>query len=1380
MSIFTGSALVYTQRCSSSGCVSDIAVSSQNTSVATVSPDSHSSVGDANVTTTVTAQGAGTVDIHNTWQCPGDPAPTTNVVSVTVQTMPGLSSGSSGANNPNAAKVNDPISTFSGELTNQFAADLSLGGPMPLSFSRYYGSGLSSDGITTGTLGTNWRHNFGWLLNNTGTEVDILSANGALIEFTENGGLWEQSANAAVIYQLVEDGGTGEFTLLDVKNKRLYIFSSAGLLTSISDGLGNQHSLAHNGSDQITSVTDGVGRTLTFTNTGTKLTSVTDGTRTVSFAYTVDDLTSATSALGDVTTYAYATGGLLTSYTQPEGNTPITQVFSNNQVTSQTDGEGNTTTLSFGGSNVTTITDPLAAVTTHTHTASGEISKVQDPDGNSITIASNAAGQRSSVTDRQGSITSMTYHVPSGRFDTLTDADGNTTSFSYTSRVSSGVTQYDLTGITHKNGNTESMVYDASGNLTSSTDQLGNSSTFTYNGNGQKLTSTNRLGGTTSKIYNPDATLASITDPAGNSVSFGYDLLKRPNLTTHPDSSTESFTFDNANRLLTSTDENGNATTLAYDNNGNLSSIINSSGDTISFIYNDNDKMISKTDPMGNPVLTTYDQAGRVATYTDEATNVTTNGYDALGRLTSVTDPLGNEWGTSYNLEGVVASRTNPLGNTTTFNSDDMGRITTFTSELGNSAGFTYDAMGLIATSTDLNGLVTTYSRDNAGHLSSVSLNGTSISTTYTRNNFGQILTSTDPNGNDWGRGYDNGGRLTSSIDPLGNMSAVIYDNRNRISEITYPEAMGTLTMSYDPAGNMLERSYSDGTSLNYTYDGNNRLLTANGITNVYDANGRITNNNGIATGYDVRGRIISITYATGKEITYTYNAGDQLVSVTDWAGANTTFSYDITGQLTGITRPNSINRTNSYDDDSRLVGITEGATASINLTLDANGQVLTATRTLPDAASSNDQLDINNTFDAGSQVTGYTYDELGRITNATGNSYSWNLASRLTSYTKAGSTTTMAYDGLGHRISRTIGTNTTSNYVWSYALLLPSILIEKQGVTDYRYYIRMPGGELLYSMNATTNERSFYHFDEMGNTAFISDDSGSIIGSYAYTPFGGLTSSTGELDNLFTWQGEMGAMDEGNGLYYIRARYFDSDTARFISRDPIEAINPRNINPYQYSFNNPLKYRDITGRKPGQPDAEPSIPTSELGGAAVATLSLGLKSTSSALSGSGIGLFGDSFNLGLHLSEDEIDTDKVLEDVGLITVDVGSIGLTATAATAEAGAVTGASVTGPAIAIYAIARLGIATYEAYWDLQAAEQRLEATKFAGELNKKKAARIQAEKQAKAKRKIQEISEARAQKEQALRDQMKAEEAALEYDTFERKEALEWLAKLLSK
>ncbi|KPL25654.1 MAG: hypothetical protein AMJ75_00055 [Phycisphaerae bacterium SM1_79] len=1093
----------------------------------------------------------------------------------------------------------DPINTFTGELFCRESTDLDLGGPMPLYFQRYYASYLRRSFIV-GDLGSNWRHNFDARLNWSNNTITYITQDGRVTDFLQDLGTgdWNQLTNTDTPYQLSAEAGR-DATLYDPEDDRIYTFDYTtggvilGKLVRIEDGRGNVHTVTYDlATGQVETVSDGLGRTLTFTYNDDaipKISAVSDGTRSVSFQYTdpidTEYLTLVTDALSGVTEYSYkdtsadADHALMTSTTRPLGNVPYSQTFfdtsaaASGRVATQTDADGNTFSFDYSGLE-TTLTDPLGNTRAHTHTATGEFSSRQDQAGLSFTMGSDSTGRRNSLTDRLGHTTTIDHNMPSGNISAVTNPDGTTSTFGYTARLVGGLTLYDVTSITHADGATESLSYDALGNATSHTDQIGNTTAATYNANGQPLTTTNVAGATTTNTYNADGTLATTTDPAGNTTTFGYDSLKRLNLITFADGTTRSFTYNNHDQLLTRTDGNGNTTTLTYNANGNLTSTTDPLGNTTAFEYDGNDRLLSVTDPLGNTASITYNQLGKVKTITDKNGNVTTMGYNTLGRLISITDPLGNVDTITYDAEFIIASSTNPLGNTTTFTSDSMGRITSTTSPLGNVSNVTYDGMGRITAVENARGQTTTHSYDARGLLSSITLPG-SITASYTRNNLGLIIDISDPTGNNWQRAYDSQGRLTSTTDPLGNVISYQYNNRNRVSKISLPT--GTLDFSYDGVGNITRKLYSDATDLNYTYDVMNRLIGADGITLGYDANGRITSSNGLTVTRDAGGRIADITLATGKVITYTYDGRDLLTQVADWLGGTTTFTYDAAGRLTGIARPNGVVTHYSYDSEDRLTGITEGSVSNITLTLDGIGQITAATRNVPLEPNFTDSTK-DFSYDAASQISAYTYDGMGCLTNDGTRTYTWDLASRMTGYTEDANTVTFTYDALGQRLSRTEG-GTTRSYVWNYALGLPSVSVVRDGGDDLCYYVYTPGGRLLYSIKAADNNRCDYHFDEMGNTLFLTDSAGAIAGSYAHSPYGEILSSTGGLDNPFTWQGEYGVMDEGNGLYYVRTRYYDANTSRFISRDLNEAIGPKNVNPYQYALDNPLRFVDVTGK---------------------------------------------------------------------------------------------------------------------------------------------------------------------------------------------------------
>jgi RHS repeat-associated protein len=85
-------------------------------------------------------------------------------------------------------------------------------------------------------------------------------------------------------------------------------------------------------------------------------------------------------------------------------------------------------------------------------------------------------------------------------------------------------------------------------------------------------------------------------------------------------------------------------------------------------------------------------------------------------------------------------------------------------------------------------------------------------------------------------------------------------------------------------------------------------------------------------------------------------------------------------------------------------------------------------------------------------------------------------------------------------------------------------------------------------------------------------DSSGNVLNAYEYDVFGAVRSSTGSTANAFTFTGEQ--TDASTGLEYLRARYYDSATGRFLSLDPMG-------DGYDYAYDNPANYSDPSGLSP-------------------------------------------------------------------------------------------------------------------------------------------------------------------------------------------------------
>ncbi|MBR1599268.1 MAG: RHS repeat-associated core domain-containing protein, partial [Lachnospiraceae bacterium] len=118
--------------------------------------------------------------------------------------------------------------------------------------------------------------------------------------------------------------------------------------------------------------------------------------------------------------------------------------------------------------------------------------------------------------------------------------------------------------------------------------------------------------------------------------------------------------------------------------------------------------------------------------------------------------------------------------------------------------------------------------------------------------------------------------------------------------------------------------------------------------------------------------------------------------------------------------------------------------------------------------------------------------------------------------------------------------------------------------------------------LNAQDNGKDYfvYHFNNVGSTMVVTDSKGDIVETYNYTPYGELIDGEYREDILFLYNGQYGVVTDNNGLYYMRARYYNVEIKRFINQDVLLGVLERisSLNRYAYVEGNPVSYLDPFG----------------------------------------------------------------------------------------------------------------------------------------------------------------------------------------------------------
>jgi RHS repeat-associated protein len=694
---------------------------------------------------------------------------------------------------------------------------------------------------------------------------------------------------------------------------------------------------------------------------------------------------------------------------------------------------------------------------------------------------------------------------------------------------------------------------------------------------------------------------------------------------TNPDGTTQS-TYDWRTGNVTKVIEPGGRTTsYAYDEFNNVTSTTDHLNRTTRYEYDSKQRLTKATDALGNVSRTEYYSDGLRLFEIDAYDRITVFHYDPFGYPRAVTNPENETTRYTYDASGRKLNEENHLGERTSYFYNGRGDILDVTDPLGNRTTFGYDLFGRKTRATDAENRTTRYEYNDATNMLVRTIDAREGVVELTRDTFGgNIIEVKDPNQHITRFSYDDLNRRISETDALNRTWRYEYVGRDRLWRTTDPAGAVT-RVEYDSANQVSHVFYPDGRSVQLLYDGvgNRTQLTdwLGSTTWVFDPLNRIVHvgKGSTFTGYvyDKVGNLKELTYAAGKTVYYGYDAADRLRTVTDWTGRVTTYTYDDAGREIGCAYPNGVEGRRTYDASARNATITyaRGATvfASAGYAYDRVGNRLSrryaderferysydelhrlSQVTYPDGRHENFTYDPGGNrlsrYDSRNGFTNfYAYDAADQMLNDDFGSRSytprgelasdgrprtfvWNGQGFLQTVIDPFTTTQYVYDGEGRRVRHSSYGTTTDQVVDSVSELSRVLSETANGLTTYFIY----GQDLIYALKGGTTPY-FHHADALGSTIAVTRADGTLDGTFNYDAFGrGRDASYNE----WTRRQFTGEEVDRNELLYLRARYYDPLSGRFLSRDPfpMDESDTQSVNRYAYVKNNPLRYVDPSG----------------------------------------------------------------------------------------------------------------------------------------------------------------------------------------------------------
>ncbi|WP_152648568.1 RHS repeat-associated core domain-containing protein [Streptacidiphilus anmyonensis] len=863
----------------------------------------------------------------------------------------------------------------------------------------------------------------------------------------------------------------------------------------------------------------------------------------------------------------------------------------------------------------------------------GHLTQVWNSSGLPMVFANDAAGRITSWTDRNGSHYRYLYDER-GRVVDEGGADGSLR-FQFRYGEPDPETGLRVNTETNALGHTTQYHVNARSQIVAEVDPLGNTTHYERDEFHRLLTVTDPLGRTTRFAYDESGDLITVTRPDGAQATAAYDdALSLPLVVGEPDGTVWHQSYDAAGRRISLTDPMGAITRFHYDERGHLASVTDVLGTTLRVECDAAGLPIRTTDPngatvgverdaFGRPVAVTdqlgaitrmswtaeglpavrtspdgscdfwkWDGEGNLLSHTDKSGQTTTFEYthfetlasrttpdgasltfrhDAHMQLTAVTDPLGRTWGYDYDPAGRVVGERDFHGRARSYELDAAGQMTALTDSLGIRTTFAYDALGRMV-SKDADGRRTTYAYDAAGHLVRAANPDAELMRTY--DPLGHLLAET-VNGRTLTHTRDALGRRTRRTTPAGHVTTWGYDPSGRA--VTMATTGGTLEFVHDAAGRERSRTVTA------------RTPSASPATPAASAASATSQSLphqplAITRDWDSLHRLTGETVHAGESVlqrrAYRYQPDGNLAGLDDLLSGARSFDLDPAGRVTAVS---AVDWTETYTYDP-----------AGNLT-DAHWPALTGASQPAQGARGYSGTELVTAGKAR-----YEYDAAGRMTlrQVTRLSrkpdtwrFAWDAEDRLTHITTPdGARWRYAYDPLGRRISKSrLAEDNQSvlertDFTWDGPLLAEQTATSPHLPGPHTLSWDHQGLHPLAQTETITAQdqidRRFFAIvtDLVGTPTELIDPQTSTIAWRAASTLWGSTTWTADCTTYTPLRFPGQYFDPETRLHYNLHRYYDPETARYATPDPLGLLPGPNPDAY---VTNPHTWSDPYGLSP-------------------------------------------------------------------------------------------------------------------------------------------------------------------------------------------------------
>jgi RHS repeat-associated protein len=908
----------------------------------------------------------------------------------------------------------------------------------------------------------------------------------------------------------------------------------------------------------------------------------------------------------DSTKLTFNSSGYLTAITDRWGKATTVTYDGSNRISQVKDTLSNAITLAYGTNGLSTITDPMSRATTITVQSNKTLTAIQDPDGVSTSLGYDGSLRLQTITNRRGKATTLAYDSNSGKVSTITAPSipvygGGSSSpvttlsawqskgvpYSATSGTAASFVKADTVyaRVTEPGGAVSKFTVNRWGTPAIATNAAGKQTTVTYTVAGQpaKIVGPGYGSEVDTLAYNGSGLVAYSKNAGSTGTTIVYGGWAQPTYVYGPGQDStryflgsngridslrigsaianQRYTYDTYGRIVEVKDVSGTAiTTNGYPSTGtvrNRSSVTLPGSRITSYGYDSYGRQTTVTPPSPGLVQTTYYSSVnrvdsvRVATSTPTVTKYV---YDSL-YLKKVTDPKGQNYQYIYNDLGWVIKQLDPAGNKDTLQYSVDGDLRRRTNRRSQNIDFGYDAIHRLTSQTGTNSLTWSYPSDTS--LVAVSPAATDTFWTSLANHAAKTKTVLNA------QAYS----LTHLFTSYGLLDSVAVSGPAGTS-------FTARKYVYDALKGILTDLKLNGSTTSITSDGNfnptaislpgggSVSLTQGSLGEPVKETTESTNNN-----YLERWIGINILGQIDRHMRWTARTGR-------W------FEYDSLGQLRKgrnmLRNPEAQLPTGCPTNDYGMGG---------SCTPNPDYVEQSSTTYTYDAVGN--RTDNSGAYNTGNRITTfgsctYTTDADGNVTARSGGScpnpatFFWSAEGQLDSVQVGATGIKYRYDASGRVVQKRVNGSSTSYFLWDGDNLLAELNGSASAVkAEYSYY----GPDNLQALIVGTT-KYYARSDGLGNVLALSDTAKAIKSTYEYDDWGHLTvggdSAAFNGVDRARWKGALWMGSELE-LYYMRNRWYEPATGRFLSEDPIGLGG--GLNPTVYAGNDPVNRSDPSGK---------------------------------------------------------------------------------------------------------------------------------------------------------------------------------------------------------